>query len=337
MDGEELLSLIIDADLSPGLAAELPAAVHAARAGSIRPLLRLYDLDLRLNDISAEDLSFGLFAATNCADGQFPWAPNTPPSSRQAILNATIGTFPSGSLGPFGNWAARIGNAFFCEEWPSPAGNTPLGPGPLPNVPVLALNGGFDLRTPTANAVSVISQFPQGQLITVPGVGHSVATADFSGCASEAFRRWILGTLGSFRSASCPRVPPVAKVLGAFPARPAKPAAKSTLAVVSKTLREAEATWIQMIFSTATFTPRGIFGGRLLPSKTDLTFTLSGYSTTPGVTVTGKVSLVPGDLPLLYKGTVKVAGPAAAAGTLTFTSKGAISGKLGGRPIRGKY
>jgi pimeloyl-ACP methyl ester carboxylesterase len=337
LDGEELLSLIIDADLSPGLAAELPAAVHAARTGSIRPLLRLYDLDLRLNDISAEDLSFGLFAATNCADGQFPWAPNTPPSARQAILNATIGTFPNGTLGPFGNWAARIGNAFFCEEWPSPAGNTPLGPGPLPNVPVLALNGGFDLRTPTANAVSVISQFPQGQLITVPGVGHSVATADFSGCATEAFRRWILGTLGSFRSASCPRVPPVSKVLGAFPARPAKPAAKSTLAVVARTLREAEATWLQMIFSTATFTPRGIFGGRLVPSKTDLTFKLNGYSATPGVAVTGKVTLVPGDLPLLYKGTVKVFGPAAAAGTLTFTSKGAISGKLGGRAVKGKY
>ncbi|MDX6401727.1 MAG: hypothetical protein QOF27_2333, partial [Gaiellaceae bacterium] len=75
MDGEELISMLIDTDLSPGLAAEAPASVHAALKGNVRPLLRIYDLNLRTGELASEDLSFGLNAATNCADGRFPWSP----------------------------------------------------------------------------------------------------------------------------------------------------------------------------------------------------------------------------------------------------------------------
>jgi pimeloyl-ACP methyl ester carboxylesterase len=334
MNGEELISMTIDADLSPGLAAEVPAAVHAALLGEARPLLRLYDLNLGTSALSAEDLSFGLYAATSCADGRFPFAPDTPPAARKAILDAAVAALPA--TGGFGQWAARTGNAFFCEQWPSPAGNTPLGPGPLPNVPVLAVNGGFDLRTPVANALAVISQFPQGQLVIVPGVGHSTTSADFSGCAAEAVRRFVTGTLGSFRSTSCPRVPPLARVLGAFPQRPAKATAKNTLTAAAKTLREAEATWLQMAFSSATFAPRGLYGGKLVLAKEGLTFTLSRYSAVPGVQVTGKVSFVAAGLPLQYKGTVRVSGPAAVAGSLTFSNT-SIAGTLGGRRVKGSY
>ena len=41
IDGLSLLSTMLDADLNPGLAAELPAVVHAARLGNVQPLLRL--------------------------------------------------------------------------------------------------------------------------------------------------------------------------------------------------------------------------------------------------------------------------------------------------------
>ena len=176
-------------------------------------------------------------------------------------------------------------------------------------MPVLAVNGGFDLRTPVANALAVISQFPKGQLVIVPGVGHSTTSADFSGCAAEAVRRFVTGTLGSFRSTSCPRVPPLARVLGAFPHRPAKATAKATLTAAAKTLREAEATWLQMAFSSASFAPRGLYGGKLVLAKEGLTFTLSRYSAVPGVQVTGKVTFVAAGLPLQYKGTVQRLGP----------------------------
>jgi hypothetical protein len=113
--------MLVDADLTPGLAAEAPAAVHAALGGYARPLLRLYDADLRANLFSASDLSFGLNAATNCADGHFPWDPATPPSARQAAIDQAVAALPAGALGPFGPWAARTGTAYFCEQWPSPS------------------------------------------------------------------------------------------------------------------------------------------------------------------------------------------------------------------------
>jgi len=337
MDGEELLSMMIDADLSPGLAAELPAAVHAARAGYIRPLLRLFNLLVTASKLSAEDLSFGLNAATNCADGRFPWAPGTPPGQRRASIDAAIATLTAGSLGPFGPWSARLGMAYYCERWPSPAGHTPLGAGPLPDVPVLAVNGGFDLRTPTANALSVVSQFPQGRLIVVPGVGHSVLNLDFSGCSQNAVRSWILGTLAAPIRATCPAVAPLMKVLGPFPKRPASPSVKSTLAVVSKAVREAEATWLQVAFSAVDFTPRGLYGGKLVSTTGgDGGFKLTRYSIAPGVFVSGKLRLTDVGPPTTYRGTVRVSGPAAVAGTLRFTGN-SVTGRLGGRRVSGKY
>jgi len=336
MNGEDVLRVVIDADLSPGLAAEVPAAVHAALSGNTRPLLRIFDLDIRTGQLSAEDLSFGLYAATNCADGRFPWTRDTPPAARQAAIDAAIASFLPGTLGPFGSWAARIGSAFFCEQWPSPVGNAPLGPGPLPNVPMLAINGGFDLRTPTANAVAVADQFPQGRLIEVPGVGHSVGSADFSGCAWNSVRRWILGTLNAPLRAMCPRVAPVVKVLRAFPRRPSRPSAQSTLAVASKAVREAEATWFQLLFSSTEFAPRGLYGGKLANTKKGGGFTLTRYSIAPGVFVSGRLTLADIGPPSTYKGSVRVSGPAVLAGTLKF-SKNSVTGTLGGRRVKSNY
>jgi hypothetical protein len=182
----------------------------------------------------------------------------------------------------------------------------------------------------------VVSQFPQGRLIVVPGVGHSVLTADFSYCSQRATRQWILGTLEAPIQAACPRVPPLVKILGAFPAKPAKPTAKSTLALASKTVREAEATWLQLLFSSVSFTPRGIYGGKLANTKNGDAFILTKYALAPGVFVSGKITFVDIGPPSTYKGTIRVSGPAATAGTLKFT-KNSVSGKLGGHPVKGTY
>jgi pimeloyl-ACP methyl ester carboxylesterase len=337
MNGEDVLRIVIDSDLSPGLAAEAPAAVHAALAGNTRPLLRIFDLDLRTSQFSAEDLSFGLYAATNCADGRFPWTRDAPPAARQAAIEAAIASFLPGTLGPFGNWAARIGSAFFCEQWPSPVGNTPLGLGPLPDVPMLAVNGGFDLRTPTANAASVVSQFPRGHLLVVPGVGHSVLSADFSGCSQRAVRGWILGTVTLPAQSTCSsRVAPLVKVLAAFPRRPARRSVQATLAVASKAVREAEATWFQLLFSSENFVPRGLYGGTLVKARSGDGFTLTRYSIAPGVFVSGKLTLANVGPPSTYKGSVRVSGPAVLAGTLKF-SRNSVTGTLGGRRVKGRY
>ena len=334
MNGEEFLQMLVDADLTPGLASEAPAAVHAALSGNPRPLLRVYDFDLQSNELSAQDLSFGLNAATNCADGQFPWAPTAPPASRQSAIDTAVANLPPGALGPFGNWAARIGTAYFCEQWPSPAGKTPLGSGPLPDVPMIAIDGGFDLRTPVANAEKVKARFPHGKLLVVPGVGHSVTTADLSGCSQNYVRTWILGTLNAPDDAQCAkRVQPAAKVIKVFPKRPAHATAASTLKIVGQTLREAEATWWFFLSKPA----RGLYGGKETTTKSGDAFTLARYAAAPGVVVTGKLTLADIGPPSTFKGTVKVSGSAAVAGTLKVAKNGRITGTLGGRRVSGSY
>src|SRR5436189_2526954 len=80
-----LSGAVLDSDLNAGLAAELPAAVHAALRGRTRPLLRLVQLDRQTAITSAADLSMGLFTATVCDDGPFPWAPETPLGQRPGL------------------------------------------------------------------------------------------------------------------------------------------------------------------------------------------------------------------------------------------------------------
>ena len=334
MNGEQFIEMLIDADLTPGLAAEAPAAVHAALHGNPRPLLRIYDFDLQSNELSASDLSFGLNAATNCDDGRFPWNPVSPPASRRSALDTAVANLPPGALGPFGNWAARIGTAYFCEQWPSPAGNTPLGPGPLPDVPMIAIDGGFDLRTPVANAVTVKSRFPHGKLLVVPGVGHSVTSADFSGCSQNYVRQWILGTLNAPDDAQCAqRVLPIAKVVKIYPKRPARRTAAATLRVVGQTLREAEATWWFFLSKPA----RGLAGGKLTTTKSGDAFTLARYSDAAGTLLTGKLTLADVGPPSTFKGTIKVSGSAAVSGTLKVAKNGRITGTLGGRRVSATY
>jgi len=337
MNGEELITMMVDSDLNPGIAAEAPAAVHAALAGNVRPLLRIYDLDLATSKFSAEELSFGLNAATNCADGRFPWSPSAPASSRRGAIDTAVANLPPGALGPFGNWAARMGTAYFCEQWPTPAGNTSLGPLQYPDVPMIALDGGYDMRTPVQNAVDVVEHFPQGKLLVVPGVGHSVTGADVLGCSQNYVRQWILGTLNAPTQAACStRVKPLSKVLTTFPRRPARSTA-ATLAAVGKTLREAEATSWFGLSSSARFAARGLFGGKLVLAKNGFDFTVTRYSLAPGVLISGKITFVDIGPPSTYKGTITVSGSAAVAGKLKVAKNSRITGTLGGRKVSARY
>jgi len=326
IDGLSLLSTLLDGDLNPGLAAELPAVVHAARLGNMQPLLRLVYLHDLGQETPSIELSFALYAATVCRDGPFPWSPNTPVEGRQAILNSAVAALPAGTFGPFGSWAYRFGNADFCVGWPSPAGGASLATGPLPDVPMLAISGGFDMRTPTEGARAVVSRFPHGQLLVVPGVGHSTVTADPSGCALQSVRTWMLG--GPI-PAQCPRSAPFLAPIPALPAAglPKKTrTALTTYSIASKTLSEAEATWLM---GAEPVIP-GAYGGRLAAGQRE--FTLTRYAAAPGVTLTGKLRLTSTNLPLEFQGTVTVGGTSAANGILGLNGT-SLRGTLGGRLV----
>ena len=330
VDGLELLSVVIDADLNPGLAAELPAVVNAALHGNTQPLARLADVHDVTNAEKSIDLSSALYAATVCRDGPFPWAPNTPVADRPALEQAAVAGLPSGALGPFGNWAVRFGNADFCLGWPSPSGGGALGSGPLPDVPVLAVSGGFDLRTPTAGAAAVAARFPQGRLLVVAGVGHSTIDADFSGCAEKAVHTWMTGGVPP---TACARTKPLVAPVPALPVSRARPASPSeTLAIVRKTLDDAEALWLMTAGLSDSKDPvAGVFGGRLTPTSSRA-FTLAGYTLARGVALSGKLTIKRFGPPIEFQGFVKVSGGGASAGVLGLT-KGTLRGTLGGQLV----
>jgi pimeloyl-ACP methyl ester carboxylesterase len=332
---------VLDSDLNAGLAAELPAAVHAALRGRTRPLLRLVQLDRQTAITSAEDLSMGLFTATVCDDGPFPWTPETPLGQRPGLLAGARSALPKGSTGPFGIWATDLGPAPFCLRWPPQARRPGIGSGPLPNVPVLVFAGERDLRTPATNAAAIAARFPQGRLVTVPGVGHSVLGTDLTGCAQTAVSIWLSGGVPPSR---CPRSPMLVNPIGAFPASFAtlKPGRTGgvrgrTLAAVAKTVREAAASWA---FSLTGFTQvqaiAGLYGGTIRASGTS--FVLKGYSTVAGVRISGSLRLYRPEarspLPARFVGSVRVDGTKAAHGRLAVGAS-TLSGRLGGRGAHG--
>jgi pimeloyl-ACP methyl ester carboxylesterase len=331
-----LSGALLDSDLNAGLAAELPAAVHAALRGRSRALLRLVQLDRESAVTPAEDLSAGLFAATVCDDGPFPWAPDTPLAQRRGLLASARNALPRGATGPFGLWATDLGPAAFCLLWPPQAGRPGIGSGPLPNVPVLVFEGERDLRTPLANGAAIAAQFPQGHLVTVPGVGHSVLGTDLTNCAQNAVAAWLSGGVPPSR---CPRSPLLVNPIGSFPTSFTSLGSRiraRTFAAVSKTVREAAASWAFALtgFSGAHSIP-GLYGGVIRTSGT--TFTLRRYALVPGVQVSGTLRLFRPDrgspLPARFVGSVRVTGTKAMHGRLSVGPK-TLNGRLGGRQVR---
>jgi len=331
MDGLDMLSIVVDSDLNPGLAALLPAATHAARAGNMSPLLRLHELDAGSEVTSAEELSVGLNAATSCADGHFPWDATTPIADRPARLQTAVSALPAGALGPFGSWAAGLGTASFCLKWPSTVAPTPpLGAGPLPDVPVLALSGGYDMRTPTSSARAVVAGFPHGQVLVVPAIGHSVIGADPSFCAIRAVRSWIDNLKVP---ASCARPSFIIPPIGAYPpatssSRIAAP--RATLLLAGRTIREAEAMWLAETLASGA-PVGGLTSGRLTV-EAGRSIRLDRYGIASGVELSGRLHAVGGSLPMSFEGALTVTGARAAHGTVRLKG-GVLSGTLGGARV----
>ncbi len=307
LGGLDVVSLAVASDLSPGLAAALPAAVRAARAGRYRPFVRLAELSAATSVAPLRDFSTGLYLATTCQDGPFPWAPATPVAQRGAAISAAVAAQPPGAFGPFGPWAAAFGPASSCSAWPAPTGASPSAPGPLPDVPMLALSGGIDMRTPTADAVAVAGRFRQGRVLVDPGYGHSVLLGDPGSCLAPAVRRWLAG--GGV-PARCRRRPAPVATLAAVP-RPLsrRAGARATRALVRRTVADAQAAYAQLVFSARPPAIPGLAGGRLVPGRDGATLRLERYALVAGVGITGRLALTnSGSAPWRFEGTVRASG-----------------------------
>jgi len=342
VDGDTMVNLAYESDLSSGVSSELPAAVDAALRGWPLPLERLEAMDQIVQQATASDIDTALYLATTCGDGPFPWAPTDPVATRLADLQNAIDALAPGATGALGSWAVLDSAPVSCAFWPAPSGGAQLGPGPLPDVPVLVLSGDRDIRTPTSSAVQIASQFPQGHVLVVPGSGHSVL--DRSACAADAVRGWLDGATPP---ATCTRiangVPPLARWRRTVAATPPAPHVAGlpgrTLAALEQTLHDAEDAWLLGRQSTTTID--GLVSGRMVPDAVK-TIHLEGFSSVGGLSVTGTIVLelaATGQpvVPLAAaSGTLTVSGSGAARGTLKAAGN-RLTGTLGGRKISATF
>jgi pimeloyl-ACP methyl ester carboxylesterase len=354
LGGADLLGLLYDSDFSPLIAPELPAAVAAGRAGWLQPLARLVALDNTSQQVGLSGVAVPLYLATTCGDGLFPWVPDTPLDDRRGAIDSALAALAPDALGGFGSWAAlTFGTASTCESWPPPTGHTPLGAGPLPDVPVLVLAGDRDVRTPLAGSVEVASRFRQGRMLVAPGVAHGVLGS--SACVDGAIKDWLAGR---DPPTACPRVPlpssPVPRFVRSLaslaPIGGAGGLRGRTLAGVLATLAEAAADRLALPPpSTAqSGSVSGIAGGSLTGDLLRSNrvggevYALRGYGEIQGLTLTGTLRYTPSgtDTPLRLltpkpgslRAEVRVAGTAAAHGTLRLEGD-RVSGVLAGKPV----
>src|SRR4051794_33904184 len=188
----DLFDFMRGGDLDPLGRSEFPAGIAAAARGDAGPLLRLrHRLDALFSNGEpnegppATELSSGLFAATVCEEAQLPWDRTTPLVDRPAVARERA--LGQGSkLAPFDAATVLEGdNVTNCLAWPQSSAPPRVGPGPLPDVPVLIFEGEEDLRTPLEAGRSVAARFPRSRLVLVPNQGHSVV-GTVKACAQKA-------------------------------------------------------------------------------------------------------------------------------------------------------
>jgi pimeloyl-ACP methyl ester carboxylesterase len=341
VSARDLYGTLRQGDLNPGVRAEYPSAVRSALDGDPGPLLRLEHRFDSLPDIpvppdSAETLSFSLFTATLCEEAPLPWERTAAFDDRIRQASDRAAAIPDDAFLPFDRQTALAldSNSLLlqCRLWPAAAEAPALAPGPLPDVPVLVLEGEEDLRTPVEAGRRVAERFPQATVVTVPKTAHAVLGQPGAKCAKTAVRRWFAGKPVS--AAVCAAATRKLRVRPVIPASlsavPGRGAPERTLAATLLTLTDLYREQGEIAFLLDRPGGGGLRGGHWSTSGRELV--LKRLSLVPGVKVSGRVGN--GRHPA---GTLTVSGKAAARGRLTLTSRGVLSGRLGGKQVRGRF
>jgi len=337
----DLFAILVAGDFAPTLRAGFPGAVHSALGGDAAPLLRL---KRRAFEVDAEpppprELSTAVYAATTCEEAPLPWSRTTPPdpAERHGQSAARAAAIPDSSFAPFDRATALASDTLnLCERWPQAPVAPDFGAGPLPDVPVLMIEGEDDLRTPVENARRTAQLFPRSRIVVAPATGHSAISSDFNGCAQRAFARFV-----QLRPvpASCPRVrrdfPPTPPPPARFRDVPLPPGAqgirKRTLVALLLTLGDvAEDSFTQFFVAG----DRDVAGGGGLRSghyriDSKGTLELHGVAFVPGVTLTGRIERW---LTRRQHGRLRIGGSAAPHGVLSVRGF-KLRGRLGGRRV----
>jgi len=335
----DIMRILLAGDLNPTLRAELPGSLRAALRGDATPLLRLGARSAglaneapRLQAQASAD-SDALFFTTLCEETRFPWDRNATAQTRARQITDAARRLPGGSTGPFSRIVAlAVGYAPLCLGWPT-ASPAPPPPGALPDVPVLVLEGAADLRTPVEEASPVAAAFPRAQLVSVPFTGHSVSSTDLSTCTKDALARFFAGQpVGACAAATNPFAPtprPPTRLARVRLLPGVSGTRGRTLSAVRATVRDAarQAIGDAFVLNRLPKSVGGLRGGFAQVSRTRVR--LVRYEYVPGVRVSGSAP---------FQGTahLRVSGGGAAAGSVTITQGGQVSGRLGGRRVSAK-
>lgn len=195
-DDVALLDTLVSLSLGEPRLDEVPPALRDAARGRLERLQRLA-AQVREEAVAVppERFSAGLHAATLCAESDVPWTDATAlPADREQGLAQARAQLTPGRLGGFEPaTAVENGLADTCRRWP-PLQQAPRAPtGSLPPVPTLLLAGELDLATPLEDAREQLRRAPDGELVIIPGMGHSVLARDPSGCALRVTERFLAG------------------------------------------------------------------------------------------------------------------------------------------------
>jgi pimeloyl-ACP methyl ester carboxylesterase len=196
-DGPRLLDTIAGLSIGAASFTGLLPALHLAREGRYGPLDAIVREQASSSKASAAELSQGLHESTLCLDLPRPWDPTAPRSQRAATRRRLAARFGVAALFPFDRATALgAGDTQNCLEWP-PTRPPALSYGDpqanLPRVPVLMLAGDRDLSTPLAWAREEAAKAPDGRLVVVAGVGHSVFLGPKSRVVGAIVKRFLDG------------------------------------------------------------------------------------------------------------------------------------------------
>ncbi len=322
-----IVDLLFDADYAPILRAAVPSAVAAAARGDATPMLRLIEIARPLSDYGTPETFSAARYATVCEETPLPWRRGAPFEERLPSAQRAAEERGAAAFYPFDFELAVKDEIDLCLRWPESPEPPTLAGGPYPDVPVLVLQGGADLRTPPATSARVASRFPRASRIEVAGVGHAVLASDPSRCARRRLATWLRrGTV----TRGCRAVPTGAPETG-VPARSLAelpPAARYRGPErIGRTITAIDRTLDDVVFAaTAAYENggAGLRGGTFALGEDGVL--LQRVSWVPGVRLSG--GPVRGGLRL------RVTGGSAARGAVTLSRAGVLRGRLGGRRVR---
>jgi pimeloyl-ACP methyl ester carboxylesterase len=341
----EFLSILLAGDFDPSLRAAFPGSVRAALNGDETPLLRLRRRAFALDGEPPppRSLSSALYASTTCEELRFPWSRDAPrdPAERRRQAEQAIAGEPDSTFSPFDRLTALDNDLLsLCERWPHAQPARGNGPGPLPDVPVLLLEGEDDLRTPVENARRVAALFPRSRLVVAPASGHSALGSDVSGCVERAFARFFLGRRFSSRCrrtrrmfAAIPPPPTSVRRLSSAPgSRGRRGRVLTAIALTLKDVFEDSLTNLILDFRDPDLARGGgLRNGRYrLDGNSRLILKRLAY--VPGVRISGFINRFGEGS---QRGRLRIAGPSTPNGRLRLF-RNRIAGRLGGRRVRGR-